>query len=369
VPLYPDQQLHSDELLAVDAEATLEKGLAETFNVIPETITLGASASSLVSKYISANADQRVAVPHYSCQSLVDAIVDASATPVFYDIEADTSITKRAVQFAVASECSTFIWPTYFGASERDHKLQDMLHENDVVIIFDDAQADFLSVAAQQTRDMVQANDIALYSFGVSKLLAGSGGGAFYSAYDNTLSSIVKDQLSREQPKSNNAFQPDQPRFATQLELLEARRHEGSPHSRICEHDASTAISQLGRYRQSRSIHIDRYQVLRDAITENLGETALRFLNSIEDAPTILAVSVAEAKRYEILTSLSAQGIQSTWFYHPIHRVSRYRQYLAQEDDGASEVANSVVILPFQWTHSSKHVDALLDALRKIGGN
>ncbi len=343
-----------------EVETNLQTSLGRSFEVEPQAITLGNSASSLVRNYIVAQSKERVAVPHYSCQSLVDAIIDAEAMPIFYDIEDDTTVADRAVQFAINANCDTFIWPTYFGNSKRDSSLQDTLHDNDAAIVFDEAQANPFSRPVQQTRAHLHGDDVAVYSFGVSKLLAGSGGGAMYGSNGRDL--LTESQLPYQETNTGIL-----PRFETQLELLEARQHQGSSESRISRFNASTALQQIEGYISLRAEHDERYKLVSVAITENLGETALRYLQYIDGAPTILAVNVPNAQRYEIMNSLSQEGVQSTWYYHPIHRVSRYRQYPAQEDEGAAGVANSVVVLPFQWTHTSEQVDRLIYAIQKIG--
>ena len=114
--------------------------------------------------------------------------------------------------------------------------------------------------------------------------------------------------------------------------------------------------------------HSERYNYIRTEIVEALGENALDYIQNMDEPPSILAIKVPPKIRYNVLSLLSAEGIQTTWYYYPINRINRYQKYISQEDEGSAEVAGSVVILPFQWRHSDLQVESLAKALRKIKG-
>lgn len=370
VPLYPEQtrELTSDTSKAPE---TLQQRLYELFGDTSTITTLGYSASSLVSQYVM---NERVGLPHFSCQSLADAVIDAGATPVFYDINADATISDSGVDFALNEGCGTFIWPTFFGASWRDGTQIDKLRSNGLKIIFDDAQADFFSSDAQRTRESIRGDDTVLYSFGSSKLLAGTGGGAIQGLKHNSrLASLKEEQrlshygITAIEPSSLPVDNVVLPLFATQEELLEARGHIPITKHNIDDSDALSALQQIERHLTAKDRHAARYSEVRGAIIDSLGLSALRFIEDINPVPTILALRVDPTERYDMMSEFAELGIQPTWYYHPIHRISRYSEYLAQDDEGAASVANSVIILPFQWTHTDDQVEVLIDAINKIG--
>lgn len=370
VPLYPEQarEITGDKS---KAPKMLHQKLTDLFGDASTVTTLGYSASSLISQYV---VNERVGLPHFSCQSLVDAVIDAEATPVFYDITTDATISDYGVDFALSEGCDTFIWPSFFGASWRDDIKINKLRNNGLKIIFDDAQADFFSEDAQRTRESIIGDDTVLYSFGPSKLLAGTGGGSIHGLKLN--SRLVSIKEKRRLSHFRNTYDDSDlvelddkvlPSFATQEELLEARGHLVIKKLNIDNSDALSALQQIELHLTAREKHAERYVEVRDAIINSLGMSALRLIEGIKPTPTILALHVDPAERYNIMSEFAERGIQSTWYYHPINRIGRYNEYPSQDDEGATTVANSIMILPFQWTHTDKQVEVLIDAINKIG--
>lgn len=378
VPLYPEADIVEPGPENTKVELALGKELSLSLGVNPDSLILGTSASSLIRAYIAhkvsdERANELVAVPHYSCQSLIDAVIDGGGVPVFYDIEPDARVAQKGIDYAIRAGCSIFVWPTFFGASERNGELVSELRQAQINTIFDDAQADLFSAGAQQTRSQVQRDEIVAYSFGKSKLLASSGGGSLYGPLGSDYSPVIRDLVLQAKPGQSSLQESvghnQEPQFVfdTQDALLESRAHEGSPNLRMSELDAVNALRSLNRYLMIHQEHQERYRYLRDVLVKTFGETSLHFLQDIDNAPSILAIKVPANRRYEIMVRLSEEGVQSTWYYYPIHRISRYRDYPAQDDIGAIEVAGSIIMLPFQWKHTDEQVDTLARAINKLG--
>lgn len=368
VPLYPTKEIVLPNEPST-SEAALSVALQEAFSCEPAQLVVGESASSLLRTYLyqtsETNDGLRVGIPAYCCQSVVDAVIDSGSNPVFYDIAADTSLTAEAVEFLAAEGCEICVWPTFFGSRERDQKLVDRLHEVGISIVYDEAQADMLSDLGSNTRRRLETGDIAIYSFGASKMLAGTGGGALYERYISDEVEGVRNSVSSEpMPEPAQAHSiaiPHQRNLAT---LLELREYEGSPNVRINPYDAAFALNQLDEYTQARrDSHDAAYEELRQTIAENFGIKTLSLMEGIEGTPAIVALNIAAEDRYDFMARLSSQAVQTTWYYYPINRISRYRDYPAQRDAGSAAVAESVVVLPFQWTHTDAHRDQLLKAL------
>lgn len=390
VPLYPTKEL------PIFSEATsaevLNGSLVSKFGGEREQWLVGDSASSLLREYFvttEAKRSERVALPAFACQSLVDAVLDAGQYPVFCDVDEHASISLAAAEFAISHHCDTFIWPTYFGSKPRDETAIGALREADVAIVFDEAQSDPRSSEAATIRRNLEAGEIALYSFGWSKALAASGGGAIYCSKQDLTEFARLRQNVDDQPLASddearhvqgallariNRFSPD---FAVKngfaaapydrLDmLLEARTHERNTNVRITPYHARHLLSRLASFDGERSNYIGRYDEIRETVRAVLGERSLTFLEGIDGTPTILALRTEADKRHDTMVYMATQGIQSTWYYYPLNCVSRYGKYEAQADAGSQAVAASIIILPFQSSHTDRQHDAVLGAIRKI---
>lgn len=375
IPLYPSLQKHKHKSTrACVFVSDFFESIRSSFHCNSEQLAVGDSASSLLRAYLMRrsreNRSQRVALPSFSCQNLVDAIIDSGSLPLFYDIENDTSVAESSILYAIEQRADAFIWPVFFGSRARNKELIDKLHDADIVVVYDDAQANPFGSNAVSTRQQLTVNDLALYSYSAPKLLSGSGGGAIYCCHDNI---EIIDDIKRVFAKENRQFldcnslsnSDTLQRYKTQDSLLEDRKHAGSPFTSINPIDAAFNLGQLKRYKRTSDHHDERYSHVRTAISETLGEQALLFLKDIIDgAPTILAVKVSPNTRYDFMSYLARKGVQTTWYYYPINRISRYKRYASQEDTISGAIASTIVMLPFQWAHSDEQVKALIAALK-----
>ena len=367
VPLYPSRPHMEADPTTPDSVQQLSDTLQAHFGSETDNFVLGASASALLQAHLqhtSAARSQRVALPIFSCQSLVDAVVGSGSSPIFYDIEPDGSIGTRGVNFAIHEQAQTYVWPAFFGSRQRDQALIDRLHNAGSAIVFDDAQANPFDTISAATRASLTERDIALYSFGGSKLVAGAGGGALIAGGDiDSLQTAVANNSNREQLEVSQPLE----HFATQDSLLESRQPQHNPALAMAAGDARHNISQIQGTLNSSARHAERFARTRQAIAHALGKDALDYIGLVSDTPSIMAVQVKPRTRYDFMAALATQGVQTTWYYYPINRVSRYQCYPAQQDIGSAAIAASVVVLPFQWTHSDAQIAKLNQVLDRQG--
>ncbi len=337
----------------------------------------GKCASSLLRAYTSGLTDLShetlsIAVPAFSCKSLVDATIGPGSRPVFYDVDHRAEVVSRGVDYAIARGCKMFIWPAFFGTRNRDQQLVARLHEAGIRIVFDEAQANPLD--AHDTTDL-GPDDILLYSFGKTKMVAGNGGGALVAGKDDSVASQVsRNMVLAEDHTDSNLQLPrvsnTQLAFDRQDLLLENLSPSVYSNSEIDNSSASPAIQWFTDYpAEYQKSHADNYELLSCGVRDFLGYAAMNLLTKVHGTPSICAIQLDPRSRYDCMSRLAEEGIQTTWYYYPISLLSRYRHFDAQPLFGTLDVASSVVVLPFQWKHGRDDIAKVVAALEKIKGN
>lgn len=389
VPLYP-QYGHLPPLRRSSTAHHVRTELARELRVSPDDIVLANSASNALFVWLQSLPDtqqpRKIALPSFNCLSLIQAVISAGWTPVFLDLTTNMTVDMAAAKYAVKTGCQLVVWPNYFGARQRDEAILRYLKRHKVGVVFDDAQA-FPFGTAGAYSDVEQYATAVLMSFGNSKPLAGLGGGAIYvsKAHDafRTLHDQHNDQLEHvaRWPYIKRAVMQRLlwrfPRLAqvwhlpkrwTKLdELLEATAgdHHETAYQPMTDLQAAILYRNLRRWRLCQSQHQRRYQALLDTL-HTIPDIHETYLKDVVGVPSIVALNVAPGKRYEIFEKLSQYGIQTTWYYFPLHCLSEYSYYETQPMRNTLAIAERIVILPLQWGHNARHHKWLLAALRAL---
>lgn len=391
VPLYPTKEISASGggLKVYDQNAVQE--FSNAFGCRPEDTVLGNSASSLLREYLRLkvrNDKLTISLPSFSCQSLVDAIIDSGNLPQFYDLDENANVSGSAHDFVLRKGTDMFLWPSYFGTRQRDRTVIESLRERNISIIFDDAQSSPFSEESSNTRKDLHEDEVILYSFGWSKAFACSGGGmlcgisernhAVYKLREHIteLSERNTSSTSDDEKKELDTFPhraavgnpsyTQQPIYSKLDDLLEMRVHEGAelePMSRYCVQQILGRLATLDHITIG---HKKAYEGIRNDILGKLGLSSLSLLDSIQGSPTILALKVDNSLRYGMMEHFSQRGIQTTWYYYPLNLVDRYRCYPSQSLKGSLSLAGAVLILPLQPYHTTEQVMLLEDAVRDL---
>lgn len=387
MPLYPVKSSIIPYRKRNNAEYRIRKLFSDWLGCTDNELLLTESASTGLYMYLLSLKKRglKVALPAYSCQDLVEAIIQSGHEPVFYDIGKDASITRLSVDFAIMKKCEVFIWPSLFGNRNRPKRLINLLIKRGIKVIADEAQS---SLFIQQSS--YQDFSAVIFSFGPTKWIASIGGGLIYIPGGSNEVKLINQTLLK--PCSDNgrlyiynlAFTEKlynlapavflrlriRPKLFSKLdELLESREPRRVEGRTISRQQAYAFIYSLKKYKLKSNDFISSFGVMRNSIEASIGKNSLEIINDIVGPPTILAVMVAPSDRYKLLSRFSRLGIQSTWYYYPLPFIERYAGYDCQQLLGTLDLCQRIVIIPFQWRHNKKQRKQLIKIINNLDEN
>jgi dTDP-4-amino-4,6-dideoxygalactose transaminase len=172
-----------------DGQEQLSKKLSEYFST--ENVVLLRSARYGIRKALntlSITEGSEVIIPALICDSVVDAVREAGARPVFCDIEEQGSnMDPAACRELVNEKTVAIIVAHLFGFPARIDEYTSMAREKDLVLIEDCAHAFGGKVGGQLLGTF---GDFGVFSFGISKNITATGGGLLICRDANARQSI-----------------------------------------------------------------------------------------------------------------------------------------------------------------------------------
>lgn len=75
-------------------------------------------------------------------------------------------------------------------------------------------------------------------------------------------------------------------------------------------------------------------------------------LNGLISIPSIFAILIPN--RYKASVNIAKFGVETTWYYYPLNRLTAFKQFNADEVSVTDFVASNILILPFQLNHDNK---------------
>lgn len=368
VPLYTNSYVIRSSLLPRFGQS-FKEWMCTHYQVASNQVLLANSGSQALLVFLQwlkqKHSTLHVAMPAFCCSEVLHAVLSSGAIPVFLDYH----LSESGIRFAKKMNCKAVIWPQFFGDSVQPHV--KLVKDLGMIFINDEAQA----FPSKQRCDA----QVTLFSCGVSKKIASVGGGgicihdkklaiefdpevAVKGAMYPVIKSVVKRRVVEFNRSLAGIFNLTPSLEADLKTLLEKNwSHKGQlEFSPMSQYQQKMALSMLERYQDGEVEFKNRVKVLKEIISTKFGRDALALVGDI-DAPSIFAIRVPN--RYAVSALLSQKGIQTTWYYYPLNRLSRF-QHLPSENTPASDLlAQEILILPFQWKHSSKKFKRLCEAV------
>lgn len=313
----------------------------------------------------------KVAMPAFCCPEVCAAVLNAGAKPVFLDFDSNWQLSKKSIEYARSRNCGAVIWPNLFGARHRPAERLKDIKDQGLVLIADEAQSFPLPDGV-----VTLGNVALLFSFGPTKRLAGIGGGAVCAAPgEEDFSAYVVKLATRRARSETIGKQVDQallcrlrwrnnwlaeklgvlPKLERNLSsLLERSEHIKAHFSLegLSDQQARIAVLNWLLMDEVSDIHREAYSHIASVIRSSLGNSAIQPLEGIAHHPSVLALRVPGPLRYAISKEFARRGIQTTWYYYPLNRISPWLQYESESTPNCDSFASEILVLPFQWTHT-----------------
>ena len=143
-----------------------------------EFVTSGTIAIALSLQQMKIGKNDKVLLPAYHCIAMVEPVVWANATPVFYKINADTSVDLDDIRTRLDSSTKLLLITHYFGFHQDLSKLRIFCDEHNILMLEDCAHAFF---GEYEGRPLGSFGDYAIAS--TMKFFPASEGGCLVSSH------------------------------------------------------------------------------------------------------------------------------------------------------------------------------------------
>jgi perosamine synthetase len=143
-----------------------------------EFVTSGTIAIALSLQQMKIGKNDKVLLPAYHCIAMVEPVVWANATPVFYKINADTSVDLDDIRTRLDSSTKLLLITHYFGFHQDLSKLRIFCDEHNILMLEDCAHAFF---GEYEGRPLGSFGDYAIAS--TMKFFPTSEGGCLVSSH------------------------------------------------------------------------------------------------------------------------------------------------------------------------------------------
>ncbi|MFU7502424.1 MAG: hypothetical protein ACE1S7_03030 [Candidatus Tisiphia sp.] len=315
----------------------------------------------------------KIATPSFFCPHVAYSLYLEGHELLLYDISyKDLFISNIDIENLFNQIIDIFIIPSFFGyRSNIKQKLNLLKQRKNTYFIVDFAQA----FPLEELNSIHDYQTAFLFSFGKSKALATAGGRVII--FPKGCDCDVNTQLNLEQSLSNlseNLIKEVSHKevYESDIKILLQKKYninvKNTPIkvSMIPKIISKQIDINYQRYLVSKDILKERYKLLKSIFLKANKIKLLAFCMHIDDTPIILALNIKYGLRYNFSTYLAKCGIESTWYYYPLHLQRIYKKKYYSNFSSTEMIASNILILPFSLNQSDKEINLLTKTLKKI---
>jgi dTDP-4-amino-4,6-dideoxygalactose transaminase len=224
-----------------------------------------------------------------------------------------------------------------------------------------------------------------LISFGVTKRLNGCGGGGMYIPDNderNGLVTHVKQNVKKANDEMNSLLhiasvklkkmmgykRPLEAELPVYVEK-NAKKALQQKMEVFLMNDLqyATAAKRLGQLRKEQGALSTLYGQLAAFAEGKFGTDCTEPNKGLLSFPTIFALRFPAGERYDNSAYLAGLGIQTTWYYYPIHKISSFSGYESELTPNTDLLSAQVLMLPFGLGHVLRMKRQYMELLKKAG--
>jgi dTDP-4-amino-4,6-dideoxygalactose transaminase len=343
------ETLRSGWLTTGPRAAELERRMAEYLEA-EHVLALASGTAALHLALVAlgiGEGDEVITTP-ITWPATANVIVHTGATPVFVDVrEEDLNIDPARVAEAVTDRTKAIL-PVHLAGQPCD---LDPLRELGLPVVEDAAHAAESRYRGRKIGSISEATCFSLYA--TKNITAGEGG--LISTDDDEVAAAVRD-LRLMRRGAGSLYDIPVPGYKANLsDVL-----------------ASIALVQLDKVERHGEIRRRQFALYDDAVAELDGVRPLARDERDTHAYHLYAVRIdadgAGATRDEYQRALAEENIATSIHFLPVHRLSYYREQLAEQVSlpVAERAGDEVLSLPLSPAHSDEDIGDAIDALRRV---
>lgn len=119
--------------------------------------------------------------------------------------------------------------------------------------------------------------------------------------------------------------------------------------------EGAVALDHWRRMEQAWPWHLERLHAFVDSVDRTFGPESVSHLKNAENV-AMAAIRVPPSRRNSIAAQLADAGIQTTWYYYPLHLLKTCAASRHDALPMSELLASQVLILPLSWPHAEQDV-------------
>lgn len=311
----------------------------------------------LILKELDVSKKDEIIIPSYVCKAVINAVLEAGATPVFVDISDDFNMDPKDIVKKITSKTRAIIAVHQYGKLcqiKEIRKICKNYNKKHKIILIEDTAVPI----GIQSGDVQSGlfGDYSVFSFNMGKTIVSFGGGAVLSKSTfnlNNLNNISKKRgkhmLRRYLFFLTNIYYKKffsmpfnllrELGFAHREENIQQLYEKSNARPVKIVPTTMTRLQKAATLHQLRNIDIitknlKRIAGIYDTLLKNIKE--IRLPDSKFNQYTYYAIKISDgsddSSRYELATFLSKVGIETQWTFYPLHLQSKYSRYYTKND-------------------------------------
>ncbi len=365
LPLHTPQIRFADLVFALAKKhmgTMLESKLATYLDSGVKVIGSGRYAIKIALKTLGTRAGDEVILPAFICSSVGEAVIETGATPVFADVaKDDINIDPNGIKDLITNNTKAIVVAHIFGIPAQIGRLIELSQAQNIPIIEDCCQSFGAKYGGKLTGTW---GNFGVFSFGISKNIGTSGGGAI--CYQKCYSREINDALQCLRLSSQHKnVRPSRylTAFATPIALNKhfygVLRNAISSYSvsknaepfsayegDMTNLEAALAIKQLERYEKTKKVRNENALIYRD----HFGDYFKLVNVPDESEPAYLYFPILTAHAKELKNKLRNYSIEvkdkDDMLFGALYKHPRFSEYGYKKLENVEQVENEYLLFP-----------------------
>lgn len=363
--------------LSGKSETFLKKSIADDFELNEMNIKLYQSGCAallkifeFVKKLKNSHMEYIVCLPSFACREIVDVVKQAKFKIRFYEIDQYYNPVREFLNEIEGKENIILLLTSLFGRTPISNDRMKYFQNQNYIIVYDEAQ---LYPMRPRMTGKTEKLWFSIISFGKSKPVSSIGGGGLIihnpsltdKFEDNVLSFHWEEFLKYIIEVLKNNMHTVKKGYNSLEELHDHYKRKIIHNTSITEFQCDFASMRIGEYKRKDFKNFLLKQELVKTLIEIYGKDISEFMREDLRNQGVITLAVDNNERAQIARELSSYGIQTTFYYYPLHLLEEQDMGIEEKFDYTFRISGEILIFPFNTDYQRNDVKKMCKLLKK----
>lgn len=359
------------------SETFLKKSIADDFELNEANIKLYQSGCAALLKILefvqkakSNHVEYIVCIPSFACREIVDVVKQAKFKIRFYEIDQYYNPAEEFLKEIDGKENVILLLTSLFGRTPILSMRMKYFQNQNYIIIYDEAQ---LYPMRPRMIGKTEKTWFSIISFGKSKPVSSIGGGGLIihnpflvdKFEDNILPFHWHDFFIFVKEILNNNMHIGKKGYNSLEQLHDHYKRKLIYNASITEFQCGFAYMRISEYKSKRFKNYLLKQKLVTTLVEIYGNNAVKLIRKDLRNQGVITLVVDNNRRTQIARELSNYGIQTTFYYYPLHLIEKQDTEVKGNFDYTYYLAGGILIFPFNIDYQRNDIKKICNLLKK----